>query len=627
MNTTSEKRYTYIGIALFTLIMCGIAIISNGTGDDADSIAHFIFSQDAFLYPKLFYNQWAKPLFVFISAPFSQFGLAGLKLMNVATLTLSLILTYQLACRWKMPHAWLAPFFMFAQHRVWSHTLSGLTEPLFALFLILTVWLYQRKQFLWATLLVSFLPFVRSEGLIIFCVLPLYLIVRKQWKYIPLLAVGHLVYAVAGSGQHKSLLWVFNTMSYATLDHVYGVGKWHSFILDMPWVVGGFVYTILIIGLFEGLRRLVLFLRKKTDFDLDEMWLVYGIFVAYFLAHTIFWMYGIFASQGLMRVMLCVTPMMGLICLRGANFVTDWVGKLSNKPKMTTFVRSSFVVLGLIFLYKNLNWRTDFNLHPSQLTQIEAAKKYKPKIDKEGYALYTESLYVDYVFGLNPSEDPRHHSLQEIMKNEPIAEKSILVWEYIFAGGMFKVPFQLLNDDKRFKLIDTFQHDDFIWGGIYKTFVFETDTNYIRQLKASQPLYFNNYEGKNYPNQDTSGAKQSSSIIKLTQENPYAPGMEGTANNYFTKSAHRFKVSFDLAIDNIAEKPSVIFQTISPTGQSLDWQLIDLGNQVKDTDWHRIEVIGTAKNTGNGKDVFKIYVWGPNRTPAYIDNFTVEYAD
>jgi hypothetical protein len=627
MNTTSEKRYTYIGIALFSVILCVIAIISKGTGDDGDSISHFIYSRDVFLYPKNFFNHWAKPLFVLISAPFAQFGLVGLKLMNVATLTLSLILTYQLACRWKMPHAWLAPFFMFAQHRVWSHTLSGLTEPLFALFLIFTVWLYQRKQFLWATLLVSFLPFVRSEGLIIFCVLPIYLIVRKQWKYIPLLAVGHLVYAVAGSGQHKSLLWVFNTMSYATLDHVYGVGKWHSFILDMPWVVGGFVYTILIIGLFEGLRRLVLFLRKKTDFDLDEMWLVYGIFVAYFLAHTIFWMYGIFASQGLMRVMLCVAPMMGLICLRGANAITDWVGKWSNKPKMTTYLQGAFVVLGIVFLYKNLDWRIDFNLHPSQLTQIEAAKKYKHKIDNEGYALYTESLYVDYAFGVNPMEDPRHHSLQEIMKHEPVAEKSILVWEWIFAGGMYKAPYQLIYGDKRFKLIDTFQHEDFIWGGTYKTFIFETDTNYIRQLKASQPLYFNNFEGGNYPNQDNSGTKQSSCIIKLTKENPYAPGMEGAVSNYFTKSEHRFKVSFDLITNDIYEKPRVIFQTMTLAGQSVDWQQIDLGDQLKNADWHRIEVTGTAKNTGNGKDIFKIYVWAPNTTPAYIDNFKVEYAD
>jgi hypothetical protein len=622
MNSASERRFTYIGIGLFFTIMCIVAFIAKGTGDDGDSVAHFMYSRDAFLYPKYFFNHWAKPLFVFISAPFAQFGWVGVKLMNVVALTLSLILTYQLALRWRMPHAWLAPFFVVAQHRVLSHTLSGLTEPMFAFVLVLCAWLYERQKYFWATIIASFLPFIRSEGLIIICVLFVYLIVQRQWKYIPLLSLGHLVYAVAGYSKHKSLLWIFNTMSYATLDHVYGVGKWNHFILQMPWVTGAFVYFILIIGLIDGLRRLVLLFQSKGIFNTNELWLAYGIFVAYTIAHTIFWMLGIFASQGLMRVMLCVAPMMGLICLRGTNGITEGVGKISTKVHVV-YVHLIIVALAIKFLDLNLDWRVDFNLHPSQSTQYEAAQKYRDKILKEGYALYSEAMYIDMVFGINPFDDPRHRSFHQIIKREPVPEKSLLVWEPIFAGGMYKVPFEILKDDKRFQLIDSFQHEDFIWGGTSKTFVFQTDTNYIRQLKAKEPLYFNNYEYAVYPNQDNSRSKQGTLVIKLDEKLPYAPGMEGTISSYFTKPQHRFKVTFDVFVEDINQLPSVVFQTMGG-----DYQRFTLDSQIKEANhWYTVEVMGTAKKADEERMIFKIYAWGANKAPAYIDNFRVDYAD
>lgn len=627
MNSASEKRFTYIGIGLFFVAMCGIALFAKGTGDDGDSVAHFLYSRDAFLFPKYFFNHWAKPLFVLISAPFAQFGLVGVKLMNVIALTTSLVLTYKLACRFQMPHAWLAPFFVVAQHRVLTHTLSGLTEPLFALALVWCVWLLHRERYFWGTLVASFLPFIRSEGLIIFCVLIIYLAVRKQWKYIPLLSFGHICYSFAGYSTHKSLLWVFNTMSYATTDHVYGIGQWDSFIVNMPWVTGGFVYAVLIVGLFDGLRRLVLFFTKKKPFDTDELWLVYGIFVAYFLAHTLFWMYGIFASQGLMRVMLCVAPMMGIVCLRGANLFTEGVQKWLPKLQIS-YVRSVIVLLSLIFLYKNLDWQIDFNLHPSQRTQFEAAAKYKNKVQNEGYSLYSEGMYIDMIFGINPFDDPRHRSFHQILKREPVPEKSLLVWESIFAGGMYKVPFDTIKNDKRFQLIDSFQHADFIWGGTFKTYVFQTDTTYIRQQRANKPLFFNDFETLEYPNQDHSRTKQATFIIKLDEKQPFAPAMEGSISSYFTKQEHRFKVSFDVYVEDVNQVPSVVFQTITTTGQSADWKNYTLESQVKSPhQWYSVSIMGTSSQTTDVRDVFKTYVWHPNKAPAYIDNFKVEYAD
>jgi hypothetical protein len=322
-----------------------------------------------------------------------------------------------------------------------------------------------------------------------------------------------------------------------------------------------------------------------------------------------------------------VAPMMGVVCLRGANFITEGVHKLVPKIQIL-YIQGLIVALAALFLYRNLNWQIDFNLHPSQLTQVEAQKKYGYKVSNEGYSLYSESMYVDMIFGLNPFDSPQFRSLHQILKREPIPEKSLLVWEPIFAGGMSKVPFEVINEDKRFQLIDSFQHADFIWGGQFKTYIFQTDTLFIHQLNANKPLFFNNFETISYPNTDSSRTKQGSRIIKIDQSKPYAPAMEGSISSYFTKSEHRFKISFDVYVEDITQVPSVVFQTLSTTGQSVNWKNYTINEQVKKANhWYSVAFFCTAQKTIETRDVFKIYAWNPNPAAAYIDNFKVDYAD
>ena len=56
-------------------------------------------------------------------------------------------------------------------------TFSGLTEPLFALILIIGTYLCAKEKHASASILISFLPFVRSEGLIILGVFGFYFII------------------------------------------------------------------------------------------------------------------------------------------------------------------------------------------------------------------------------------------------------------------------------------------------------------------------------------------------------------------------------------------------------------------------------------------------------------------
>ncbi len=72
---------------LFTIgywvISIFIVFYFNGTGNEADSINHFLYAHYAPPHPELYLNHWAKPLFTLLASPFAQFGFIGIKLFNI----------------------------------------------------------------------------------------------------------------------------------------------------------------------------------------------------------------------------------------------------------------------------------------------------------------------------------------------------------------------------------------------------------------------------------------------------------------------------------------------------------------------------------------------------------------
>src|SRR5690606_20495102 len=139
---------------------------------------------------------------------------------------------------------------------------SGLTEPLFAFVLIITTYLFINKRWIFGALLLSFLPFVRSEGLIFIGVFAFYLMLKKHWKYIPLLGVGHVFYAITGYFIYHDFLWIFNRIPYAKLSSTYGSGRLIHFVDQLYYVVGLPIYLLLCLGIFVIVFNAI---KKKTN--------------------------------------------------------------------------------------------------------------------------------------------------------------------------------------------------------------------------------------------------------------------------------------------------------------------------------------------------------------------------
>jgi len=385
-------------------------IFFDGTGDNGDSIFHYLFARYAPLHPRLFLNHWAKPLFVLISSPFAQFGFTGMKVFNLSLVMLTGLVTFRTAICLDIKNPLLSVVFLIFAPLYYILTFSGLTEPLFAFSLILAIYLAINNKIPAAVLIISFLPFIRSEGLIIIMVFAIYLAWKKQWKYLPLLVTGHVVYSLAGYFAYHDLLWVFNKLPYANLEHKHGSGPLLHFVYQLNYVIGIPLYFMLCLGFISYPLR---WIWNKTAILSDETLLVLFCFLSYFAAHSLFWYLGIFNSMGLKRVLLGVIPLISLIALQGFNFAT--LGLFPGRKLARNVIGVLLISYLIIFPFtKNpasILWSRDMKLTNEQKTAKGIAAYIKEHPIAPGNRYFYTYPYLNEVLHVDPFDSLRRLDL------------------------------------------------------------------------------------------------------------------------------------------------------------------------------------------------------------------------
>ncbi len=400
----------------------------DGTGDSGDSIHHYLFARYAPTHPALFFDHWAKPIFVLLASPFAQFGFIGVKVFNALVTGCTVFLTFKIAQLLDLKNPIVAAIIVIFAPLNFVLTFSGLTEPLFALFISLCLYFVLKDRHITAALILSFLPFVRSEGLIIIGVFGLYFLLKKAWKILPLLSIGHIVYSIAGYFIYHDFLWVFNKIPYAHLSSRYGSGKLFHFVEQLNYVIGIPIYILLCIGIIGIIWKAI---RQTLKLELGLLVLL-GFF-AFFTAHTLFWYLGIFNSMGLNRVFVGVIPLIAIIALAGFNAITEDIFK--EKIKAKWLLQALLIAYIFIFPFTHnpaaINWNTDMNLSADQRDAIHVADIARQHSKPDQRYMFAHP-YLSEVLDIDHFDDTQRLNLKKnIMKY--LASGDIVIWESWFA--------------------------------------------------------------------------------------------------------------------------------------------------------------------------------------------------
>ncbi|HET6990523.1 MAG TPA: glycosyltransferase family 87 protein [Bacteroidia bacterium] len=392
------KNPIYFFLFAYALLAAFVIAHFDGTGDTGDSVLHYLFARYAPDHPGLFFHHWAKPVFVLLASPFAHFGFTGMKIFNAGVSLLTIFFTYKIASQLNFRNPIVVAVILIFTPLYFALTFSGLTEPLFALFVAVSIFLLLREKYIAATLLISFLPFVRSEGLILIGVFAIYLLMKRKWKFLPLLIAGHVVYSFAGYFVHHDLLWVFRKIPYAHLDSVYGKGPLFHFADKLLYLLGIPIYILFGLGLISIIWETI---KKKSNYN-EQVLLFFG-FLAFFIAHSLFWYLGIFGSMGLVRVFIGIIPIIALIALKGYNFFTE---TLFGKMKMPQLIfKGLFILYILIFPFTPnnaaLNVDRDLKLAQEQIAVRKVADYIITRYDNHHQLCY-EHPYFGIAFQTDP---------------------------------------------------------------------------------------------------------------------------------------------------------------------------------------------------------------------------------
>lgn len=453
-----KNKVIYILLILFALLSGFILLNFDGTGGVGDSINHYLFAKYAPTHPELYFNHWAKPLFTLLSSPFAQFGFTGIKTFNAFVSLLTIFFTYKTAEKLGIKNAIIGAVVLIASPLFFLLTFSGLTEPLFALFVAAGTFYAAKKQYLLASIIISFLPFVRSEGLIIIGVFGLYFLLKKQWNAIPALILGHMIYSVAGSFIYEDLLWVFTKIPYADMNDNYGSGGLGHFAKQLMFVVGVPIYILFWIGLYSlGWSSI----KRKTN--LETSVLVGLGFLAFFTAHTLFWYFGKFNSMGLKRVFVGIAPLMAIIALIGFNFITEDLLKNKKTPRLV--LQGLLIAYVVIFPFTSNpaapKWNQRLNLTGSQDCALKIADFFEahPKqYPKENARFILIDPYLSQALNIDHF-DPAVRTELNAGALENLHSGDIVIWENWFAVVERGITKKSLDKDSRLE----FMFDSNVW--------------------------------------------------------------------------------------------------------------------------------------------------------------------
>ncbi len=618
LEKKKENLLVAISLFLFTMTMIWLAFTTKGTGDWGDAIYHYLFSRFAFAHPENFLNHWAKPVFVLLTAPVAQGGFIAMKVFNVALLVGSSWFAWRVGKLLAVPNAWLVVFPLMTAPMNISHTLSGLTEPMFAFWLIVGIYWFVKEKPFSAVLWLSFLPFVRSEGLIVFCVVLIYLVLKNWWKYIPVLAVGHLVYSLVGYFYYQDFLWVFTKMPYATVKGAYGSGEFWHYANKMHQVMGDFLPILLLIGLLAGAIRLVKFWLKKDTFSIDELWLIYGVSVAFFLAHSIFWRFGIFNSFGLTRVFMGVLPLYALIIVQGVNLVLHPI------KKTTIHLPLIGLLVATMFFYLDKKIDLHFHLAPtsSQKGQNELIEKYASQY--EGYMYYFDAIHPSLALDLDWFDPNKHRYTPQLFTGEPIPSKSLVLWDDWFSLDESNIPLENLTNDKRFRLIECLE-TGYDWEHPKKkNCLFEFDSTYANATM----LLDRDFETRKKWT-DTTIVKSGAASFRMDKQQEFSPGFTGWLSSFHVVKEPVIRLSCWVYLpENInpathAAKAVISFESNYKAVAYHAKPIFQEGDQRGK--WKRIVYEQPIIKNTLMNDVVRVYIWNPDPTTIYIDDMKVDW--
>ena len=431
-----------------------LASQSMGLSGGSDSYAHYLIAKNTWNHPSLFLDQWGKPLYNLIASPFAQFGINGVMCLNILCLIVSGLLVYKITPKINLKFAFLGFLLTVFSPVFLDNTISSLTEPLCALLVILTIYLFVFKKYNLTAVLAGFLPYSRSEGFIVLGIVAIILIIiKKQYKLIPYLFIGSLFLNTLGWVIDGDPFWVITQNPYINFElsgiNICGNGGLFHYMYAGHYTFGFFVCIIILLTICSFFGELIL-VNKSVNYN---MLLIIMIFLTYFGAHVFIWWKGMMGSCGYVRVMTVIAPIVSIIVVYGMNKLNQLFFKMFPKfGKNISKIIILLLIINTIYTpYRYHDYRYPLAISKEQEQYHKLLSWYENQDFENRTKIYLYP-YFSIIAGIDPYNQKEHldfwaSSLQFSKKGD------ILIWDSHFGPNESGTPLADLESDKSWNKI------------------------------------------------------------------------------------------------------------------------------------------------------------------------------
>ena len=293
--------------------------------DAGDGLIHYSIAKQSWVEHKYFIDHWGKPLFTLLSSGFAQISFAWYTAFNCLVFALTCFFAFKVFHQFKLGFVYyiLFPILLVCVPDYVYCVLAGMTEPLFGLLLVASIYLAFSQKWILFAIVVSLMPFSRSEGMLVVVLGLVLLLFVMEWKAIPFLAFGFVIYAIIGGVFFDSFWWYLD--SPYPEDSIYGSGPWYHYL--MTWanhfgLITLFLFPFGMFGCYVAWKK-----RHTNNFALIFLFGM-AVWAGIIAVHSVFWAFGMQGSAGLTRIASLGLPVALLFILIGCHFVTRELNKI-----------------------------------------------------------------------------------------------------------------------------------------------------------------------------------------------------------------------------------------------------------------------------------------------------------
>jgi len=333
---TAVKRPPLLQIWHWLVLLGAVGVVMALIYPDSfqqDGGFHFLYARSAWKHPGMFVEVWPRPLFTFLYSFPAQLGYLPAKLLTVIITLVTAYQTFRLAQQLQLEHpTWVAPL-LFLQPSYLMLSADTMTEPLFALILVVALRLHEMKKEFAGMAVASLLILARPEGFFIGVLWGIWILLDRRsmstiWQRFTstaILAAGASLWWLAALMLTGNPLFIRDNWppEWGVTSSADRSGAFWDYAHRLPNIAGPLLCALLILGLISALAR-------------RRLGTVTSVFLSFFLLHSVFRSLGLFGSTGYARYFVCVAPAIALLTLAGWNQLEAWVRGVPREVQVAT---------------------------------------------------------------------------------------------------------------------------------------------------------------------------------------------------------------------------------------------------------------------------------------------------